>query len=72
MTEPSTETARLAKEYVRLGGKRKLKLDDNIVGTRLWEDEPEEAAEFWRSEIETLPDERRREVEANLPNMNPG
>jgi hypothetical protein len=45
MTEPSTETARLANEYVRLGGKRKLKLDDNIVSTRLWDDEPQEAAE---------------------------
>jgi len=72
MTEPSTETARLANEYVRLGGKRKLKLDDNIVSTRLWDDEPQEAGEFWRNEIETLSEERRREVEANLPNMNPG
>ncbi len=71
MTGPSTEAARLAEEYVRRGGKRKAKLDDNIVSTRLWDNEPGEAAEFWLTEIETLPDDKRREVETNLPNMNP-
>ncbi|MBW6425421.1 hypothetical protein KX729_28760 [Rhizobium sp. XQZ8] len=71
MTGPSTEAARLAGQYVRLGGKRKAKLDDNIVSTRKWEDEPREASAFWRDEIETLPEEKRREVESNLPNMNP-
>ena len=71
MTKPSTEAARLAEEYVRLGGKRKAKLDDNIVSTRIWDDEPAEAAEFWRDQIENLPEEKRREVETNLPNINP-
>ncbi|KAB1122149.1 hypothetical protein [Neorhizobium galegae] len=71
MSRTSTDAARLAEEYVRLGGKRKAKLDDNIVSTRLWDDEPQEAADFWRSEIETL-SESKRQVETNLPNMNPG
>ncbi|MCQ1855362.1 hypothetical protein [Neorhizobium galegae] len=72
MTGPSTEAARLAEEYVRLGGKRRAKLDDNIVDTRLWDDEPVEAAAFWRDRIDSLPESKRREVETNLPNMNPG
>ncbi|WP_037088578.1 hypothetical protein [Neorhizobium vignae] len=72
MTGPSTEAARLAEEYLRLGGKRKAKLDDNIVDTRLWDDEPDEAAAFWRAQIDSLPESKRREVETNLPNMNPG
>jgi hypothetical protein len=71
MTELSTEAARLAEEYVRLGGKRRAKLDDNIVDTRLWDDEPDEAAVFWRDKIDSLPESKRREVETNLPNMNP-
>jgi hypothetical protein len=54
MTGPSTDAARLAEEYVRRGGKRRAKLDDNIVSTRLWEDEPKDASEFWRDDIETL------------------
>lgn len=72
MTELSTEAARLAEEYVRLGGKRRAKLDDNIIDTRLWDDEPDEAAAFWRDKIDSLPESKRREVETNLPNMNPG
>lgn len=42
-----TETRKLAEEYLRLGGRRKSKIDDNIVNTRLWEDEPAEASKFW-------------------------
>ena len=72
MTGPLTEAARLAEEYVRLGGKRRAKLDDNIVDTRLWDDEPDEAAAFWRDKIGSLPESKRREVETYLPNMNPG
>jgi hypothetical protein len=72
MTGLSTEAARLAEEYVRLGGKRRAKLDDNIVDTRLWEDEPDEAAAFWRDRIDSLPESERREVETNLPHINPG
>ncbi|MBW6425448.1 hypothetical protein KX729_28940 [Rhizobium sp. XQZ8] len=72
MTEPSTNASRLAEEYVGLGGKRKGKLDDNIVSTRIWDDEPKEAAQFWRDKIEPLSEKERRDVETNLPNMNPG
>ncbi|WP_105439401.1 hypothetical protein [Neorhizobium sp. T25_13] len=72
MTGPSAEAARLAEEFVWLGGKRRGKLDDNIVDTRLWDVEPDEAAAFWRDKIDSLPESERREVETNLPNMNPG
>lgn len=71
MTEPSTNSARIAEEYIRLGGKRRLKLDDNIVSTRQWEDEPQEAAAFWEENVASLPDDQRREIEGNLPNINP-
>lgn len=70
MTTPQTNAAQLAADYLKLGGTRRGKLDDNIVDTRQWEDEPEEAAIFWNERIQSLPDERRREVETNLPTMN--
>ncbi len=70
MTTPQTNAAQLAADYLKLGGTRRGKLDDNIVGTRQWHDEPEEASTFWIERIQSLPDERRREVETNLPTMN--
>lgn len=70
MAEPETDAAELAAHYVKLGGTRMGKLDDNIIETRKWDDEPEEASQFWSERIETLPDAKRREVETNLPSMN--
>ena len=70
MTQPKTSAAQLAADYVKLGGTRLGKLDDNIVETRQWDREPKEAAAFWDTHIETLSDEERREVETNLPTMN--
>ncbi|WP_426131419.1 hypothetical protein [Pararhizobium sp. PWRC1-1] len=70
MTHPETNAAELAANYVKLGGTRRGKLDDNIIETRKWEDEPREASVFWRDQIETLSDDKRREVETNLPTMN--
>jgi hypothetical protein len=70
MTNLETNAVKLAKHYVELGGRRRAKLDDNIVSTRLWEDEPEDARHFWDAQIASLSDERRREVETHLPSMN--
>ncbi|SMF10844.1 hypothetical protein SAMN02982989_5204 [Xaviernesmea oryzae] len=64
-----TEAQKLAEEYLRLGGRRKSKIDDNIVNTRLWEDEPPEADRFWTERIEPLDEERRREVAIFLPSI---
>lgn len=70
MIEPETNAAELAANYVKLGGTRMGMLDDNIIDTRKWEDEPEEASAFWNDRIQCLPDDKRREVETNLPTMN--
>jgi hypothetical protein len=65
-----TDAAKLAKQYLSLGGKRRSKLDDNLVSTRQWEDEPVEATEFWDEKIANLPEPRRTEVETHLPSIN--
>jgi len=70
MTTPQTNAAKLAADYLKLGGTLRGKLDDNIVDTKQWDDEPEEASTFWNELVQSLPDERRREVETNLPTMN--
>ncbi|MBX5179731.1 hypothetical protein HJB77_26270 [Rhizobium lentis] len=38
--DAQTPSLRLAEEYLRLGGRRRVKVDDNIVSTRKWDDEP--------------------------------
>jgi hypothetical protein len=68
--EPMTQSRNLADEYLRLGGQRKAKVDDNIVDVRLWEDEPPEAERFWTDKIASLDEDRRREVELLLPTIN--
>jgi hypothetical protein len=65
-----TQSRELADEYLRLGGQRKAKVDDNIVNVRIWEDEPAEAERFWAENIAPLEDSRRREVELLLPSIN--
>lgn len=65
----NTEAARLSGQYLVLGGRRKSSADDNAISTRLWNDEPAEAREFWRQEVETLPEDKRKEVESHLPSI---
>jgi hypothetical protein len=69
MTMPETEASKLAKQYLALGGRRKAAADDNVMSIRLWENEPAEAAEYWKREIASLPQERRKEVESLLPSI---
>lgn len=64
-----TPSGRLAEEYLRLGGRRRGKVDGNLVSTRQWEDEPALAAAFWKERIEPIDEKRRREVELHLPSM---
>nr|CAD6437864.1 precorrin-6A synthase (deacetylating) [Rhizobium sp. Q54] len=68
--ENKTEARKLAEEYVRLGGRRKSEIDDNITDMREWEEDPSEAEAFWMAKIERLDDERRKEVEFFLPSIN--
>lgn len=60
---------RLAEEYLRLGGRRRVKVDDNIVSTRKWDDEPAMASSFWKEHIEPLDEKQRREVKLHLPSI---
>ncbi len=60
----------LAKEYLRLGGRRLLVMDDNILSTNSWEADPPEAETFWKREIETLEPRQRSEVMSFLPSIN--
>ncbi|NVP55586.1 hypothetical protein [Mycoplana rhizolycopersici] len=69
---PQTHAAELATEYVRLGGHRRSKIDDNHVTTRLWEDETPEAEAFWKENIEPLDESHQREVITLLPSISEG
>lgn len=64
-----TPSHSLAKEYIRLGGKRQVKIDDNRLSLRQWEGDPPEAERFWQEKIETLPDEKRKQVVDYLPDI---
>ena len=65
-----TNARRLATEYLRLGGHRRVVIDDNHTSIRNWEAEPAEAEAFWRKNVETLSPEKQREVELFLPTIN--
>lgn len=65
-----TTTAKLAAEYLRLGGGRLAKIDDNKVSTRQWKHETREAEAFWNRNIACLDEERRDEVITHLPTIN--
>jgi len=58
-----------AMRYLNLGGKRRAKVDDNIVSTRSWSDDPSEAEEFWQANVETLDEKGRREIALHLPSI---
>ena len=64
-----TTASELVKRYLELGGTRKAAADDNLISTRLWDDEPNEAREFWEANVASLPADRRREVESLLPSI---
>jgi hypothetical protein len=65
-----TETRKLAEEYLRLGGTRKVMIDDNKTFVRQWKAEPAEAERFWQTNIENLDEKRLKDVEFFLPSMN--
>lgn len=65
-----TQALELAQEYRRLGGTRLAKMDDNVVSTRKWDDEPEEASHFWHDRVEILDDRHQAEVVSHLKSMN--
>jgi hypothetical protein len=58
-----------AMRYLNLGGRRRAKVDDNIVSTRAWEDDPSEAEAFWQANVETLDEKGRREIALHLPSI---
>ncbi|SIR25268.1 hypothetical protein SAMN05880590_11540 [Rhizobium sp. RU35A] len=68
-SDAKTPSAKLAAEYLRLGGTRRAKIDDNIVNTRKWENEPSAANDFWMKHIEPMDDRQRRDVEIELPSI---
>ncbi|QND44779.1 hypothetical protein HB780_10165 (plasmid) [Rhizobium lusitanum] len=65
-----TPSLKLAEEYMQLGGRRRAKVDDNIISTRKWENEPAEAEAFWKENIEPMDEKQRQEVELHLPSIN--
>lgn len=64
-----TSSHKVALEYMRLGGRRLAKVEDNIVTTRTWEDEPAEAAAFWQAQVDPLDEKAQREVILHLPSI---
>ncbi|WP_244484171.1 MULTISPECIES: hypothetical protein [unclassified Rhizobium] len=69
LDEEKTPSVKRAHEYLSLGGTRRAKVDDNIVSTRKWEDEPAEAEAFWDEKIEPLDDKQRQKIEIQLPSI---
>ncbi len=67
--ETDTSSHRTAMEYLRLGGQRLAKVDDDIVSTRTWDGEPPEAKAYWQANVEPLDEKGRREVALHLPSI---
>ncbi|UDF29565.1 UNVERIFIED_ORG: hypothetical protein LHK14_18945 [Roseateles sp. XES5] len=65
-----TPTAQLAADYLRLGGGRLAKIDDNQLSTRTWEHESPAAEAFWNAHIAPLDEKTRDEVISHLPTIN--
>jgi len=65
-----THARELADENLRLGGHRRVVIDDNETSVRSWEDEPPEAEKFWLTEVETLSPAAQREVQLMLRTIN--
>lgn len=64
------QSKNLADEYRSLGGRRIAVIDDNLGSTRNWENDPPEAAKFWKERIASLSDREKRDVETFLPSLN--
>ena len=69
LTDLKTPSLILAEKYLELGGRRRAKVDDNIVSTRRWEDEPREATAFWEEHVAPLDEKQRQGVEIHLPSI---
>lgn len=67
--EVETPSLRIATEYLRLGGRRRAKVDDNIVSSRSWENDPSEADAFWSEHVEVLPEREQRDIIIHLPSI---
>jgi hypothetical protein len=68
--DTETRSLRIAKEYLRLGGHRRSKIDDNITTVRQWEKDPPEAERFWQEQVQSLSATDRKQVEDFLPSIN--
>ncbi|MBB3391835.1 hypothetical protein FHT82_004613 [Rhizobium sp. BK275] len=68
--DTETRSLKLAKEYLRLGGHRRCKIDDNITTVRQWEEDPPEAERFWQEQVQSLSASDRKQVEDFLPSIN--
>jgi len=68
--DTETRSLRIAKEYLRLGGHRRSKIDDNITTVRQWEKDPPEAERFWQEQVQSLSTADRKQVEDFLPSIN--
>ncbi|WP_312408445.1 hypothetical protein [Rhizobium sp.] len=67
--ERDTSSYATAMRYLNLGGRRRAKVDVNIVTARSWENDPSEAEAFWQSNVETLDERVRRDVALHLPSI---
>ena len=65
-----THSAKLAAHYLRLGGGRLAKIDDNQFATRQWEHESRAAEAFWNEHIASLDERSLAEVISHLPTIN--
>ena len=70
MSTTGNRSKDLAAKYIRLGGKRRSVLDDNLVSIREWAEDTAEAKVSRRDKIECLPDHERKDVEKFLPGIN--
>ena len=68
-SKSATKASTLMKRYLALGGVRKAVADDNEISTRVWENEPTDAADYWERNVASLPVARRKEVESLLPSI---
>lgn len=67
--EVETPSLRIATEYLRLGGRRRAKVDDNIVSSRSWENAPSAAEAFGREHVAHLPEKEQRDIIIHLPSI---
>lgn len=67
--ETETQSLQIATEYLRLGGRRQAKVDDNIVSTLSWDDDPLEADAYWQTHVTPLTEKEQRDITIHLPSM---